>query len=51
VECAFAAHPSLLSFPGDVEKVVLPLSVGVGDMDSQLSEENAWKMKVGFWNP
>ncbi|TVY29683.1 Hydrolase [Lachnellula hyalina] len=45
VECAFAAHPSLLSFPGDVEKVVLPLSVMVGDVDSQLSEENAWKMK------
>ncbi|TVY58310.1 Protein AIM2 [Lachnellula cervina] len=45
VECAFAAHPSMLRFPGDVEKVALPLSVVVGDLDSQLSEENAWKMK------
>ncbi|TVY34528.1 Protein AIM2, partial [Lachnellula occidentalis] len=45
VECAFAAHPSMLRFPRDVEKVVLPLSVVVGDMDSQMSEANAWKMK------
>lgn len=50
MECAFAAHPSMLRFPGDVEKVALPLSVVVGDLDSQLSEENAWKMKVGCWN-
>lgn len=37
IECAFAAHPSMLSVPGDVERVRLPMSVAVGDTDMALS--------------
>jgi len=33
VDCAFTAHPSLLSVPSDVEAVVRPLSVANGDDD------------------
>ena len=40
IDCAFAAHPSLLSVPADVERVHLPLSVAVGDEDMALSKKN-----------
>ncbi|KAK4135878.1 alpha/beta-hydrolase [Trichocladium antarcticum] len=42
VDCAFTAHPSMLAFPEDVEKVVRPLSVANGDDDAFLPKE---KMK------
>lgn len=31
--CVFAAHPSGLDFPRDIEKISLPFSLGVGDKD------------------
>lgn len=39
IDCAFAAHPSMLSVPADVERVQRPLSVAVGDTDMALSVE------------
>ncbi|KAK3900086.1 protein AIM2 [Staphylotrichum tortipilum] len=36
VDCAFTAHPSMLDFPGDVEKVVQPVSVANGEDDEWL---------------
>ena len=38
VVCAFTAHPSLLTFPTDIDAVELPLSIAAaGDNDPQLS--------------
>ena len=36
LDVAFAAHPSKLSLPGDVEKVTVPLSISVGTDDFML---------------
>jgi dienelactone hydrolase len=33
VNCAFAAHPSGLDFPSDIEKISLPFSLAIGDKD------------------
>lgn len=35
--CGFTAHPSLLKFPEDVERVRLPLSVAAAENDGQMS--------------
>ena len=35
--CGFTAHPSLLQYPGDVEKVRLPYSVAAAENDGQMS--------------
>ncbi|KAJ4171420.1 hypothetical protein NW754_013188 [Fusarium falciforme] len=45
IDAAFTGHPSALSFPGDFEKVTVPVSVAVGDNDSQFPLETAGKMK------
>ncbi|KAH6651269.1 hypothetical protein F5144DRAFT_617875 [Chaetomium tenue] len=39
IDCAFTAHPSLLSFPGHIEGVVRPLSVANGDDDRYMGKE------------
>lgn len=39
IDCAFAAHPSLLSFPTHIEQVVQPLSVANGDDDKYMGKE------------
>lgn len=41
VDCGFIAHPSQLKYPGDIEKVVLPLSCAAAEVDPQMSAENA----------
>lgn len=38
-DCGFTAHPSLLKFPEDVEKVRLPYSVAAAEIDGQMSGE------------
>ena len=43
VDCAFTAHPSLVSVPGDFNGVVRPLSVANGDDDQYMASE---KMKT-----
>lgn len=45
IDCAFTAHPSLLSMPGDIEKVQRPLSVAVGDQDMALSAKGLSLMR------
>ncbi len=39
IDCAFTAHPSMLSLPGHVHDVVRPLSVANGDEDEYLPRE------------
>ena len=34
VDASFAAHPSSVSLPTDIEKVAIPLSIAVGDQDA-----------------
>lgn len=43
IDCAFAAHPSLLTFPTHIEGVVQPLSVANGDDDQYMRRD---KMEV-----
>ncbi|KAL6364614.1 hypothetical protein LRP88_02017 [Fusarium phalaenopsidis] len=46
IDAAFTGHPSGLSFPGDFEKITVPVSVAVGDNDSQFPLKTAGKMKA-----
>lgn len=43
IDCAFTAHPSLLSIPKHIHQVIQPLSVASGSEDTYLSEA---KLKV-----
>lgn len=45
IDCAFTAHPSFVSVPSDVENVVVPTSVIVGDADMALPGKAAYQMK------
>ncbi|KAL2127094.1 hypothetical protein VTI74DRAFT_11331 [Chaetomium olivicolor] len=44
IDCAFTAHPSLLSFPKDILAVVRPLSVANGDDDSYMGKEKMQRL-------
>jgi dienelactone hydrolase len=46
IDCAFAAHPSMLKVPEDVEPVRRPLSVAVGDTDMALSTPGIRSMET-----
>lgn len=41
VDCGYTAHPSMITVPDDIEKVVLPLSVAAASYDSQLPKPKA----------
>lgn len=41
VDCGFTAHPSMLAYPDDLNKVVLPLSIAASEFDMQMSPEQA----------
>ena len=45
IDCGYTAHPSDLSVPGDIEAVVLPLSIAVGDNDAVLKGPLALRTK------
>jgi len=45
VDCAFTAHPTWVDVPGDVEKVVQPLSVANGEDDKWMGREKWTKLK------
>jgi len=45
VDAAFAAHPSMLSIPADLEGVTKPTSVAVGDKDSLLDMKSVEQLK------
>ncbi|KAF7555974.1 hypothetical protein G7046_g6419 [Stylonectria norvegica] len=46
IDAAFTGHPSLLSLPGDVEKLTLPVSFAIGDRDIQVSLKQAKEIKA-----
>ena len=39
--CGFVAHPSFITFPGDIEKIQLPYACAAAEHDPQMSAENA----------
>jgi len=41
VDCGFAAHPSFVTYPGDIENIRLPYSCAAASIDPQMSAENA----------
>lgn len=41
VDCGFMAHPSFLTFPDSIDKIVLPMSVAQSGIDPQVSAEQA----------
>jgi len=45
IDCAFIAHPSMLSVPSDIENIVVPMSACVGDVDMAMSKKDAFAMK------
>ncbi|TAQ84186.1 hypothetical protein B7494_g7483 [Chlorociboria aeruginascens] len=45
IDCGFTAHPSGLNMPKDIEAVILPLSVSVGNEDMAMKGEMILKMK------
>jgi dienelactone hydrolase len=45
IDCAFTAHPSMVSMPKDIEAVTLPLSVAVGNEDQYMKDPLVLQMK------
>ncbi|EGP91860.1 uncharacterized protein MYCGRDRAFT_67558 [Zymoseptoria tritici IPO323] len=45
IVCGFTAHPSMLTYPNDIEKVVLPYAVAAPEIDPQMSPESAKQTK------
>jgi len=45
VDVAFTAHPSFLSLYGEIEKLAVPVSFAVGDLDNRVSVEQAKKIE------
>lgn len=45
IACGYVAHPSFLSYPSDIEKIVLPYSCAAAEIDQQMSAKNASKTK------
>jgi dienelactone hydrolase len=45
IDCGFTAHPSMVSMPGDIEAVMLPLSVAVGNEDMAMNGPLTEQMK------
>jgi len=44
IDAAFTAHPSALEIPPDMERIKLPYSVSVGDVDFALPKQEVDKM-------
>jgi dienelactone hydrolase len=45
MDAAFTGHPSLLTIPTDVEKITVPTSFAVGDLDTQISVPQAEQIR------
>lgn len=45
IDCAFTAHPSLITMPKDIEGVNLPLSVAIGNEDMSMKGPQILQMK------
>ncbi|KAM0255011.1 hypothetical protein ACHAQJ_006239 [Trichoderma viride] len=46
IDAGFTGHPSLLSLPGDIEKLELPVSFAMGDHDQSVSVAKAESIKA-----
>lgn len=46
IDCAFAAHPSYVDVPTDIEAINIPTSVAIGDEDMGMKVELAQQMKA-----
>lgn len=44
IDCAFTAHPSLLSIPAHIEAVARPLSVANGEDDAWMGADRMWRL-------
>jgi dienelactone hydrolase len=45
IDCAFTAHPSMVSVPADIEAVTVPLSVSIGNEDMAMKGPLIQQMK------
>ena len=45
IDAGFTGHPSLLSFPTDVEKMVIPVSFAIGSEDHAMSKERVEQIR------
>ncbi|KUJ18045.1 alpha/beta-hydrolase [Mollisia scopiformis] len=45
IDCAFTAHPSMISVPADIEQITVPTSVAVGDVDMAMGKKDILTMK------
>jgi dienelactone hydrolase len=46
IDAGFTGHPSILSIPGDIEKMTLPVSFAIGDEDVQLPMAQVERIKA-----
>lgn len=46
IDAGFTAHPSMLSIPGDLEKIKRPISFALAAKDDQISPATAEKLKT-----
>jgi dienelactone hydrolase len=44
-DAGFTGHPSMLSMPGDIEKVELPVAFAIGDMDAHIPMDQVKAIK------
>jgi dienelactone hydrolase len=50
VDAVFAAHPSLIAFPKDVEDPVVPTSLAIAEIDMSFDPKMGEKVKA-LWEP
>ncbi|KAI1820705.1 dienelactone hydrolase family protein [Xylaria intraflava] len=46
VDAGFTAHPSLLALPGDIEKMTVPVSFALGELDGGIPADQAKKLEA-----
>lgn len=46
VDAAFTGHPSMLSLPGDIDKITRPVSFALAGKDSQISQKQGKELKA-----
>ncbi|KAF4994006.1 hypothetical protein FDECE_13254 [Fusarium decemcellulare] len=46
IDAAFTGHPSWVGIPGDIEKLTLPVSFALGDLDNHISLEQAEQIRA-----
>ncbi|KAL4784830.1 dienelactone hydrolase [Aspergillus varians] len=45
IDVGFIGHPSMLAIPGDIEKITVPVSFALGELDSNLKEQQIKDVK------